>query len=178
MKQPELPTPTDEQLRRTGITRAQYLRALEDAKAPAPEGETLGLKEALRIVCARSLLHRLFIELPERDLLERERQRMRGGLSAKRTGIVSLIGRFVDLRPAGRNFKGFCPFCCGKMPNFCVSPERRIFHCFDCHLGGGSFRFLLELGKISLQILFGKLPGITYTSGATERSARLRDEGR
>ncbi len=59
-----------------------------------------------------------------------------------RIDLVELIGRFVALRPAGRNHKGLCPFHDEKTPSFNVNADRQIFHCFGCGVGGNCFTFL------------------------------------
>ncbi|MCH2187508.1 CHC2 zinc finger domain-containing protein, partial [Myxococcota bacterium] len=41
-----------------------------------------------------------------------------------------MIGRYVDLKPAGRNWKGLCPFHEERTPSFNVNIDRQIFHCF------------------------------------------------
>jgi DNA primase len=61
-----------------------------------------------------------------------------------RTDIVGLIGRYVELKPAGRNHKGLCPFHDEKSPSFNVSPDRGIFHCFGCQAGGDVLGFLMK----------------------------------
>lgn len=58
--------------------------------------------------------------------------------------IVELIGRFVQLKKAGRNYVGLCPFHAEKDPSFTVSPERQTFHCFGCKKGGDIFSFWME----------------------------------
>ncbi|MDA3860183.1 MAG: DNA primase [Melioribacteraceae bacterium] len=65
------------------------------------------------------------------------------------TDIVDLISGFVQLRKRGRNFIGLCPFHNEKTPSFTVSPEKQIYHCFGCHAGGNSFKFLMEYKNIS-----------------------------
>ncbi len=60
----------------------------------------------------------------------------------ERVDLVGLIGRHVDLKQAGRNWKGLCPFHDEKTPSFNVNPDRRIFHCFGCGEGGNVFAFL------------------------------------
>ena len=63
--------------------------------------------------------------------------------------IVDVVGGYVRLRKAGRNYTGLCPFHREKTPSFNVNPERGIFKCFGCGKGGNVFTFLMELEKIS-----------------------------
>jgi DNA primase len=50
--------------------------------------------------------------------------------------IVAVIGEHVELIPAGKNFKGHCPFHKDKTPSFSVNPQAQFFHCFGCGAGG------------------------------------------
>lgn len=61
-----------------------------------------------------------------------------------RINIVDVIGKRVQLKKTGRNFKGLCPFHNEKTPSFIVSPERQTFHCFGCGKGGDVFSFVME----------------------------------
>lgn len=61
-----------------------------------------------------------------------------------RTDIVSVIGQHVQLRRAGRNWKGLCPFHGEKSPSFNVSPDKGFFYCFGCHKKGDVFTFVME----------------------------------
>ncbi len=56
--------------------------------------------------------------------------------------IVQIIGERVNLKKAGRNYKGLCPFHSEKTPSFMVSPERGSFKCFGCGEGGDVLSFL------------------------------------
>src|SRR6266568_1943365 len=56
--------------------------------------------------------------------------------------IVQIIGDYVNLKRAGADFRGPCPFHQGTHRNFSVSPKKRMYYCFVCHEGGDVFRFL------------------------------------
>ena len=61
-----------------------------------------------------------------------------------RVDLAALIGRTVTLTRAGANWKGLCPFHAERTPSFMVNPEKRIFHCFGCGVGGDAFTFLMR----------------------------------
>ncbi|MBQ0930918.1 DNA primase [Ideonella alba] len=61
-----------------------------------------------------------------------------------RTDVVEVVGRHVELKKAGINFKGLCPFHGEKTPSFIVSPSRQTYHCFGCGAHGDALRFLTE----------------------------------
>lgn len=63
--------------------------------------------------------------------------------------IVQLIGEFVQLRKAGQNYVGLCPFHSEKDPSFSVNSARQMFHCFGCKKGGDVFAFWMEYHKTS-----------------------------
>ncbi len=62
----------------------------------------------------------------------------------QKTDIVSLIGEYIEVKKAGRNYKALCPFHSEKTPSFMISPELQIYKCFGCNLGGDVFAFLKE----------------------------------
>jgi DNA primase len=59
--------------------------------------------------------------------------------------IVAVIGQHVQLKKAGRSWKGLCPFHGEKTPSFNVMPEKHFFHCFGCQKHGDVFTFVMEL---------------------------------
>ena len=77
--------------------------------------------------------------------------------------IVELIGDYITLKKAGKNYQGLCPFHQEKTPSFNVSPEKQIFHCFGCGKGGDAIRFLMEyenLGFHEALVTLAKRQGI------------------
>lgn len=62
--------------------------------------------------------------------------------------IVDIISQYVRLKRSGRNYFGLCPFHNEKSPSFSVSPDKQIFHCFGCGVGGNVFTFLTKIEGI------------------------------
>src|SRR3989338_10409706 len=58
-----------------------------------------------------------------------------------RLSIEELVGSYVQLKKAGRNLKGLCPFHGEKTASFIVSPEKELAYCFGCNKGGDIFKF-------------------------------------
>jgi DNA primase len=63
--------------------------------------------------------------------------------------IVEIVSEYVNLKRSGKNFKALCPFHPEKTPSFFVSPEKQVFHCFGCGIGGNALKFLMNIEKIS-----------------------------
>ena len=62
-----------------------------------------------------------------------------------RLNIEDVIGEYVQLKRAGRNFKGLSPFSSEKTPSFIVSPDKHIWHDFSSNKGGDVFTFIMEV---------------------------------
>lgn len=63
--------------------------------------------------------------------------------------IVEIISQYLTLKRSGRNLKACCPFHGEKTPSFMVQPEKQIFHCFGCGVGGDVFTFLMRHENMS-----------------------------
>ncbi|MBB5205963.1 DNA primase [Inhella inkyongensis] len=61
-----------------------------------------------------------------------------------RLDIAEVVGAHVQLKKAGGNLKGLCPFHGEKTPSFNVNPARQTYHCFGCGAHGDAVRFLME----------------------------------
>jgi len=62
--------------------------------------------------------------------------------------LVELINSYVPLKKAGANFRACCPFHSEKTPSFMVSPERQIWKCFGCQLGGDVYTFYMQIENV------------------------------
>lgn len=63
--------------------------------------------------------------------------------------IVDFIGQYVQLKKAGKNLFGLCPFHEERTPSFSVNEQKQIFHCFSCGRGGNVFSFIMDLENLS-----------------------------
>ncbi len=59
--------------------------------------------------------------------------------------IVSVVSSYVDLKPKGRRLWGLCPVHGEKTPSFSVSPDKQLYYCFGCHIGGGVIQFVMDV---------------------------------
>jgi len=66
-----------------------------------------------------------------------------------RVDVVDVVGRHVQLKKAGANFLGLCPFHAEKSPSFTVSPSKQFYHCFGCGAHGSAIGFLMEHSGLS-----------------------------
>ncbi len=74
-----------------------------------------------------------------------------------RLNIEDVIGEYVQLKRAGRNFKGLSPFTSEKTPSFTVSPEKHIWHDFSSGKGGDVFSFVMEVEGLDFRAALEQL---------------------
>ena len=92
--------------------------------------------------------------------------------------VVELVGRFVNLRKAGQNYKGLCPFHGEKTPSFMVNPRKGIFHCFGCGVGGDVFGFLMRQDRLSFPEAVRALARQAGVALPDDRGPQPGDSGR
>jgi len=96
-----------------------------------------------------------------------------------RSDIVEVVSRHVQLKKKGKYFTGFCPFHHERTPSFTVTPDKQIFHCFGCGVGGNVFKFLMlkeNLTFIETVRMLAQQAGITLPS--TESPAERERENK
>jgi DNA primase len=96
-----------------------------------------------------------------------------------RADIVEVVGRRVQLKKAGREFKACCPFHDEKTPSFTVSPGKGFYHCFGCGAHGTAIGFLMEFDHMSfveaIESLAGSM-GVDVPRSESDKPARRYDE--
>jgi DNA primase len=75
----------------------------------------------------------------------------------ERADIVEVIGEYVPLKRAGKEFKALCPFHQEKTPSFCVVPTKGFYKCFGCGEAGDVFSFLMKFAGLSFNEAVEKL---------------------
>jgi DNA primase len=65
-----------------------------------------------------------------------------------RVDIVDVVSRYVQMKKAGANFQGLCPFHSEKTPSFTVSPSKQFYHCFGCGAHGNAIGFLMAYASL------------------------------
>ncbi len=65
--------------------------------------------------------------------------------------LVEVISNYTALKKTGRNYSGLCPFHSEKTPSFTVSPEKQLYHCFGCGVGGNLYTFIMAIENLNFK---------------------------
>lgn len=103
---------------------------------------------------------------------------------ADRNDIYDVVSKYVQLKKAGNSYIGLCPFHNEKTPSFSVSPQRGIFHCFGCGVGGDVISFVMRMDNIPFYEAVKKLadesgivlPEVAPQNKQSAEAARRRKE--
>ncbi len=101
-----------------------------------------------------------------------------------RCDIVDVISGYVNLKRAGSNYNGLCPFHSERTPSFTVFPSTKSFYCFGCGAGGDVVTFIMKRENLEYRAaleLLANRAGITipeekndsYDPGAVKRERVL-----
>ena len=96
-------------------------------------------------------------------------------LIKERVTIVDVVGQYVKLTKAGKNYRGLSPFNKEKTPSFYVSPDRGVYYCFSSGKGGDIFSFIQEMEGLDFR---GSLKMLAERAGVelVQESKEARDE--
>ncbi|HIB25693.1 MAG TPA: DNA primase [Gammaproteobacteria bacterium] len=67
----------------------------------------------------------------------------------QRIDVVEVIGNRLEIKKAGKEYKGLCPFHTEKTPSFTVSPDKGFYHCFGCGAHGTALGFLIDFDRLT-----------------------------
>ncbi len=97
-----------------------------------------------------------------------------------RSNIESVISSYVNLKRAGRMYKGLCPFHSEKSPSFTIYPESGSFYCYGCGKGGDVVTFIKNIENLeyieAIKFLAEKAGIAVPEEGADDSVARLKQE--
>src|ERR1043165_7850607 len=91
-----------------------------------------------------------------------------------RLSVEDVVSQYVELKRAGRNFKGLSPFGNERTPSFMVSPEKQIWHDFSSGKGGNMFSFVMEMEGLDFK---GALELLARKAGIDLDQYRTRGNG-
>ena len=96
-----------------------------------------------------------------------------------RADVVEVVGRRVELKRAGREYKACCPFHDEKTPSFTVSPTKGFYHCFGCGAHGTAVSFLMDydhMGFVEAVETLAAMVGVDVPRTESDKPARRYDE--
>ncbi|MDP3448911.1 MAG: DNA primase, partial [Eubacteriales bacterium] len=66
-----------------------------------------------------------------------------------KSDIVTVVSSYTELKPKGRRLWGLCPVHGEKTASFSVSPDKQLYYCFGCHIGGSVIQFIMDVEHMS-----------------------------
>ena len=92
----------------------------------------------------------------------------------QRLRVEDVLGDYVEVIPAGANYKCICPFHNERTPSLMISPDRGVWHCFGCGAGGDIFQFVQDFENIEIKDALKRLA--QKANVTLEKSARPKTE--
>ena len=97
----------------------------------------------------------------------------------QRIDVVEVIGNRIEIKKAGKEYKGLCPFHTEKTPSFTVSQDKGFYHCFGCGAHGTALGFLIDFDRLTfIEAIeeLAKIAGITIPKTKQDRSNSLKNK--
>jgi len=92
-----------------------------------------------------------------------------------RIDIVDLVGQRVQLKKAGKNYQGLCPFHDDKRPSFTVNPQLQIYKCWSCGEGGDIFSWVMKTQNVEFpeaKEILAASAGVTLSRRGSDRVSK------
>lgn len=97
-----------------------------------------------------------------------------------KSDIVSVIGKYVDLKKNGNEFSACCPFHNERTPSFTVQPEKQFFYCFGCGASGDAIEFVSKFEDIgfrdAVKSIVGNVTPITLDAATVNAPVRAQKD--
>jgi len=84
--------------------------------------------------------------------------------------FFAIASRYTQLRRSGWQFRGLCPFHSERHPSFYIHPEKKLFYCFGCDVGGDLFDFVMKAESCDFRQALRIV--VDFSSGGSERGPR------
>ena len=97
----------------------------------------------------------------------------------QRIDVIEVIGNRIEIKKAGREYKGLCPFHTEKTPSFTVSQDKGFYHCFGCGAHGTALGFLIDFDRLTfIEAIeeLAKIAGVTIPKTQQDRSKRAENK--
>jgi len=97
----------------------------------------------------------------------------------QRIDVVEVIGNRIEIKKAGKEFKGLCPFHTEKTPSFTVSQDKGFYHCFGCGAHGTALGFLMDFDRLTfIEAIeeLAKIAGVTIPKTKKDHSDSLKNK--
>ena len=91
----------------------------------------------------------------------------------QRIDVVEVISNRIEIKKAGKEYKGLCPFHTEKTPSFTVSQDKGFYHCFGCGAHGTALGFLIDFDRLTfIEAIeeLAKIAGVTIPKTQQDRS--------
>jgi len=97
----------------------------------------------------------------------------------QRIDVVEVIGNRIEVKKAGKEYKGLCPFHTEKTPSFTVSQDKGFYHCFGCGAHGTALGFLIDFERLTfIEAIeeLAKIAGVTVPKTKQDKSKNFKNK--